>query len=164
MVFSVRPVAVAVAMPRTLLPSANQTEEPALAEAVHDTLPFAEELVCRRHRPAVPTVILPSRSRVGRRPIAQSCVSLRRRKHRSGRFSNARPRERPGGPPQTPFLDKLVGALNERLNVLRRADGAGGDGLLCARHRRIGAENRRGGQEGEGNQETRQPMFHHWEN
>ena len=43
MVFFVRPVA--VAMPRTLLPSANQTEEPALAEAVQDTLPFAEELV-----------------------------------------------------------------------------------------------------------------------
>ena len=51
------------------------------------------------------------------------------------------------------FLDELVGALNEGLDILLCAHGTGDDGLIRTRQGCIGAESRRG-QEGEGNQEN----------
>ena len=41
--------------------------------------------------------------------------------------------EGPAGLLKSHFLDELVGALNERLNVLRCAHGAGGDGRVLTR-------------------------------
>ena len=43
------------------------------------------------------------------------------------------------------LLDELVGALNERLNVLRCAHRAGDDGAIRARQRIVGTESLRRG-------------------
>ena len=53
------------------------------------------------------------------------------------------------------FLDELVGALNEGLDILLCAHGTGNDGLIRTRQGFIATENRCGKQEGEENQKIR---------
>ena len=69
--------------------------------------------------------------------------------------------EGPPGLSKAHFLDVLVGALNEGLDILLCAHGAGNDGFICARQRFIGTENRCGKQEGREDQKIRQSMFYH---
>ena len=70
--------------------------------------------------------------------------------------------EGPPGRRKAHFLDELVGALNEGLNILLCAHGTGNDGLIRTRQGCIGAESRRG-QEGEGNQEMKCSILPHGE-
>ena len=68
--------------------------------------------------------------------------------------------EGPAGRLKAHFLDELVGALNERLNILLCAHSAGHDGLIRTRERFLGTKTRRGKQEGGENQGIRQSMLH----
>ncbi len=72
--------------------------------------------------------------------------------------------ERPPGLGKPHVLNVLVGALNERLNILRRAHRAGNDGFFRACQgfgTTLSTENRRGGhRQGQGDQETWQSMLH----
>ena len=68
--------------------------------------------------------------------------------------------EGPAGRLKAHFLNELIGALNEGLNVLCCADGAGHDGLIRTRGSLLGTKNRCGKQESEENQEIRKSMLH----
>ena len=69
--------------------------------------------------------------------------SLRRRRYRSGRFSTLVLVKGPAGLLKAHFLDELVGALNERFNALRGANGASSDGVIRARQWFSGAPGQR---------------------
>ena len=144
----------------------ERVENPAFSEAAHNTMLFLVVVVAEGVDHQSQTGSFPRP--VGREDEQLSLIAQGGHSRHEDIDRAAFPTlvlvEGPPGLLKAHFLDELVGALNEGLNVFRCMDGAGHDGLLCARHQRIVAENRRPSQESEGNQGIKCSAFHHEKN